>query len=339
MSKVAIMNKRVPWRGGPMPLIGGAFILAGAAWMAFGPQIFSGKTGGAGQDEIEYVKLAAVEKGEPGFPQFSGRFPVERVERYRVGREGGGVELSVARYRDGQGRLGAAILFPPASAQGDGSPRNDLWQDAAQAAIDHTPANALFVGWWDDAQRFRFLSGREVWLDRPEAGAFADRAQRQFWERAGGGMGESGGKLTQLARWLSMDADAALREMAQTLPRDRPVYFLLCLDDLARLSEIAALSGAKLPFEGRIFPRADNIHAQIAEVKRWAAEKSPNAYLAQQLPNGGARAWRIAEEGGAKTLLARLLPFTGSLEQPLAGMTLVYQSGWGGYLSVYQWRP
>lgn len=322
-----------------MPLVGGAFILAGAAWMAFGPQVFSGKSGAPQEDAIEYVKLAEVEKGEAGFPQIAGRFPVERVERYRVGREGGGVELSVARYRDGQGRAGTAILFPPAGGQTDGSPRNDLWQDAAQAAVDHTPDNALFVSWWDNAQRFRFLSGRDVWLDAPEAGAFADRAQRQFWERAGGGMGESGGKLAQLARWLSMDADAALREMTQVFPQDRPVYFLICLDDLARIGEIAALSGARLPFEGRIFPRADNIHAQIAEVKRWAAEKTPNAYLVQQLPGGGARSWRIAEPEGGNTLLARLLPFSTSLERPLPGMTLVYQSGWGGYLSAYQWRP
>jgi hydroxylamine oxidation protein HaoB len=116
------------------------------------------------------------------------------------------------------------------------------------------------------------------------------------------------------------------------------VYWLACLDDLARLSEIEALGGAKLPFEARVFPAADNIHGQIAEARRWAGEAGPGAYLAQQLPGGGARVWRITREAGTKTLLARLLPFTSSLAQPLAKLSLVYQSSWGGYLSVYQWQ-
>jgi hydroxylamine oxidation protein HaoB len=58
----------------------------------------------------------------------------------------------------------------------------------------------------------------------------------------------------------------------------------------------------------------------------------------QALPNGGTRAWRITREEGTKTLLARLLPFTTSLAKPLDKLSLVYQSPWGGYLSVYEWR-
>lgn len=287
---------------------------------------------------LKYEKLAELKDGLPGL---EGRFPIERIFRYRIGREGAGVELNVAHYRDAQGQTGSAIVFPPADPtqpQGETGLRHDLWQAAAEAIQSHTDKDALFVSWWDDGQRIRFLTGRKPWLDAPVAGAFPDADQRKFWQRAGGGFNPDEAKLRQLARWLSMDADAALAEMALALPKDQSVYWLVCLDDLARLGEIEALSGVKLPFEARIFPQANNIHEQIAEVKRWAGEKGIGSYLVQQLPSGGARVWRITTEGGVGTLLARLLPFTTSLAKPLEHQSLVYQTGWGGYLSVYQWQ-
>ena len=310
--------------------LGAIAILAGLGLMVFGLPNFSGHG-------LNYEKLAELKAGEAGFPDIRGAYPVESLARYRIGRESAGVELNVAHYQDGQ--AASAIVFPPvAQGQGEAGLRHDLWQAAAEAIQKHTGQDALFLAWWDDAQRVRFLTGRKPWLDLPVASAFPDKQQQTFWRQAGGGFAEDASRLKQLARWLAMDADAALADMDRVLPKGQPVYWLLCLDDLARLSEIEALSGVKLPFEARVFPQADNIHAQIAEVKRWAGETGLDAYLVQQLPGGGARVWRITTEAGVKTLLARLLPFTTSLAQPLERQSLVYQSGWGGYLSVYQWQ-
>ena len=85
------------------------------------------------------------------------------------------------------------------------------------------------------------------------------------------------------------------------------------------------------------FTKADNINF-IRIAKRWVGENGSASYLVQQLPTGGVRAWRITNEVGIKTLFARLLPFTSSLANPLSNQSLVYQTGWGGYLSVYQWQ-
>ncbi len=288
---------------------------------------------------LKYEKPAELKTGENGFPGIQGAFPVETLARYRVGRESGQFELNVAQYRDSQGEAASAIVFPSGgNAQSEAGLRHELWQAAAEAMLTHTDKDALFISWWDDGQRIRFFTGRKPWLDQPAASAFADAAQQEFWRQVGGGFSGDETRLRQFARWLSMDADAALAEMDQSLPKGRAVYWLVCLDDLARLSEIEALSGVRLPFEARSFPPADNIHSQIAEVRRWAGEKGVGSYLVQQLPGGGARVWRITREEGVKTLLARLLPFTTSLAKPLEHQALVYQSAWGGYLSVYQWQ-
>lgn len=307
--------------------LGGIAMLAGLAVMLFGPPDFS-------DHGLRYEKLSEWKAGDKDFPEIRGAFPIERLSRYRIGRgEGGGVELNIAHYRDGQ--PASAIVFP--GQAGATELRHDLWQAAAWAIQNHADQDAVFLSWWDDGQRIRFLAGRKPWLSQPVAAAFPDARQQAFWQEAGGGFAEDPARLKQYARWLAMDADAALAEMDQALPKG-PVYWLVCLDDLARLNEIEALNGAKLPFEAKVFPAMDNIHGQISAVQRWAGEQGPGSYLVQQLSGGGARVWRITSEAGAKTLLARLLPFTTSLTKPLEQLSLVYQSPWGGYLSVYQWR-
>ncbi len=312
-----------------------ALILAGVLLMVFGPPEFS-------RTAIRYEKLAELNSGEAGFPDLGGHFPAERLTRYRIGPKiGGGVELDVAHYRDGQGKPASALAYPPALApaqQGSGPIRHELWEATAKAILSHTGEDALFVSWWDDAQRIRFLTGRDSWIDAPVAKAFPDEKERKFWQQVGGGFSSDDSRLKQLARWLSMDADLALAEMDKLTPKNQPIYFLTCLDDLARLGEIKALSGVKMPFEARDFPQMAIIHNQIAEVKRWVGENGSASYLVQQLPTGGVRAWRITNEVGIKTLFARLLPFTSSLANPLSNQSLVYQTGWGGYLSVYQWQ-
>jgi hydroxylamine oxidation protein HaoB len=329
------------FRIGLLQAIGGMLLLVGSLLLIFGWP--------GGGPELKYRKLAEIPAGEADFPELAARYPAEKLTRYAISRNGeGSLVLNVADYRGDRGRPERAIVFPPKDegavgegrlSQDDAQLRHDLWKSAADAILAHTGEDALFVSWWDNAQRIRFMTGRKVWLRSPVAGAFADGGQRRFWEDISGGFEQDEKTMRQWARWLTMDAEAALAEMSAVLPKDKPVYFLMCLDDLARLSEIESLSGITLPFEVRLFPSAGDVHAQIAGVKRWAHEKGDGAYLVQQLSGGAVRAWRITTGEGAKTLLARMLPFTTSLAKPLEKQALVYQSGWGGYLAIYQWKP
>jgi hydroxylamine oxidation protein HaoB len=213
--------------------------------------------------------------------------------------------------------------------------RHDTWKAVGEAIIRHTDGNALFLAWWDDAQRIHFLSGRETWLDRPAAAAFPDDEERSVWGKVAGGFAAVPDASRRLARWLTMEADAALEAMKAELPAERPVYLLVCLDDLARLGEIEALAGVRLPFEAARFPGGD-LHGQIAAVQQWARQDVDQAsYLVQQTPGAGVQAWRITTPQGRDTLLARLLPFTTSLARPLPQAQTVYQSGWGSHITIY----
>jgi hydroxylamine oxidation protein HaoB len=287
---------------------------------------------------LTWRKLEVADRGTAGFGDPAPAGPADRLIRYRVSQgERAELLLDVAEYHNSRQQPARAIVYraPNGVERSDGKLRHDLWQEAIAAIKDHVPADALFLGWWDNGQRIAYGSGREVWSAAPVRALYRDASQRSLWNEVAGGYVEDEANLRQLARWLAMDADQALGEMAARFQR-RPVYVLVCLDDMARLGEIEAMAGAALPFEMRLFPAADNLHGQVATVKRWAAEGGTGNYLVQQLSTGEVRAWRISTEQGARTLLARLLPFTSSLAKPLDRVTLVYQSAWGGYLSIYR---
>ncbi|MGX2038807.1 hydroxylamine oxidation protein HaoB [Methylocaldum sp. MU1018] len=313
-------------------------LLVGIGIFFFGlPHLFS--------ESWQFEKIKEMKPGDAGFPVLEGQFQPESVAEYEIGREGKvTVSLHVVSYRDNDGSSRRAIVYPSSGASSpppvaaDGNQiRHDLWGSAAKAIRQHTEENALFVSWWDDAQRIHFLTGRDAWASLPVAEAFPEPRSRRFWGDVAGGFAKDEQPLRQLAHWLTMDADRAIAELSERLPKDRPVFWVVCLDDLARLSEIEALSGVSLPLEARFFPAEANIHAQIAAVKRWAKEKGPGSYLVQPLPGGGIRAWRITSDEGEKTLLARLLPFVGSLGHVPEPFQLVYQSEQGGYLSIFKW--
>jgi hydroxylamine oxidation protein HaoB len=121
------------------------------------------------------------------------------------------------------------------------------------------------------------------------------------------------------------------------MTKPKLIYVLACVDDLARLGEIERLSGVTIPLEARYFPAASDLHAQIKDVRRWASEKGEGAnYLVQPVMGGGVRAWRVTSPEASNLLLIRLLPFSKSLETPLQGARLVYQSHWGAYISVHE---
>jgi hydroxylamine oxidation protein HaoB len=80
-----------------------------------------------------------------------------------------------------------------------------------------------------------------------------------------------------------------------------------------------------------------DIHGPVQAVKNWVANEQGSGYLLQPQSGNRVRAWTVTHHDGEANLLVRLLPFTSSIAEPLAGYELVYQSDYGAYLSIYRW--
>jgi len=307
--------------------LGIVLLLAGSAILVFGLPVrwFV--------PSFQYERQGELKPGDAAFPQLESFFKADKLLRYAVRHGGGELTLEAAEYRDSGGKV-RRVLLPRPEALGKGP--DAAWTAAAKAIREHTAENALFLAWWDNGQRIHFLAGREAWAASPVAGAFPDAGPRAFWRDAAGDFAADPQPLAELAHWLAMDAEAALREMGQRLPQARDIYFLVTTDDLARLNEMEALAGVPLPLETRVFPGGGNFHGLIAQVKRWAQDQGEGNYLVQPLPGGDVRAWRVDDAQGNGLLLTRLLPFTASLTQPLAELGPVYQSE-NAYLTIYRW--
>lgn len=288
---------------------------------------------------FEVVEIKAQERlGDLGFPS---HFPAERLTSYRLGvAQGLDVPLSVIEYRNEDGRIENVTLYPhskESSSVDVSNPRMSLWSNVAQAISTHASSNALYLTWWDNAQRIHFLTGEATWPRLPAAESLSNLPWSDFWKRAAGGISEDPEPARKLAHWLTMDAELALQAIRADKTLSKNIYLLTCVDDLARLGEIERLAGVSIPLEVRYFPAGEDLHAQIKEVRRWASETSEGAnYLVQPVVGGGVRAWRVTRSEGSNLLLTRLLPFSKSLENPLEGVRLVYQSHWGAYISIHE---
>jgi len=334
------VGRRLRLLGGILLLLGGGLVLL------FGLP----KIGGGPPSDFGFEEYPALTPGDDGFPSIESHYPIQALKRFGIVRPGGRpLLLQIAVYPDEQGALRRAIVFLPESPE-SGIPENraestlnrlrwQAWLDATRAIDRHVGNDALFVTWWDNAQRIHLLTGRRSWVQSPAADLFA-ADHRDFWRRVSGGFIENPEPLRQLAEWLTMDAEQALAAISENIGNGQAIYLLASTDDLARISEIGNLSGRPLPFKTRIFEESGNIHNLIARVKHWAREKGSGSYFAQRLPGVGVRAWRMTGPAGDKMLIARLLPFTSSLSAGLPeGLDLVYRSDWGGYLSIFRLRP
>lgn len=252
--------------------------------------------------------------------------------------------LAVAQFRNASGTRSSAVLFPKEAQDGVVSSsqtglRNEIWQSSAQAISTHAPENAVFLSWWDDGQRIQYLSGREAWLQKPSEQTFTSSVWRAVRSDLIEASIEEKERLNRMARWLTMDAEQALIEIVEHFGRSRPIYVLVNNDLLLRLAEIKAYGGSELNLSTKNIPTGNDLHGDIAQVKRWAHETGEGNYLVHK-EGRYYRTWVTSPEGAGKnTLLIRLLPFIDSLKKLPDGVSLVYQSGWGGYLSVYKIEP
>lgn len=267
-----------------------------------------------------------------------GRFPPQSVERYVFSQDSKELfSLLVARYQDREGAPQSAVLFPKDAQEIASSPtgiRHDIWQAAADVIVRKAPEDALFLSWWDSGQRIHYLSGKKTWLNKPALKTFSNpvwKAMQDSLPQAS----EEDSRLEQMARWLTMDSETALAEMAAHFVSEQPVYLVVDNDLLLHLGEMAAYGGASVSLNSKNIPAGDDLHGDIAQVKRWANEAGDGNYLAQK-EGSYYRVWSTSDEKTKNTLLVRLLPFVDSLKKLPEGVSLVYQSHWGGFLSIYQ---
>lgn len=267
-------------------------------------------------------------------------FPAQSIERYTFSQDGKDLfGLLVARYQNGAGSPARAVLFPKDAQELASSPtglRHAVWQSATDVIAGKAPEDALFLSWWDDGQRIHYLSGKEAWLRKPSDKTFANPVWKALKDDLPAAASEEEAtRLTQMARWLTMDSEKALAEIAAHFGSSRPVYLLVNNDLLLHLAELTAYGGTPLSFNSKNIPAGNDLHGDIARVKHWANEEGDGNYLAQKEDNYY-RVWSTPDAKVKNALLVRLLPFVDSLKKLPDGVSLVYQSHWGGFLSVYK---
>ncbi len=304
------------------------------------------------QIRIAYFSADTSSQGEPSVKvallqgqtsDLQGHFSVDSVDNYTIQRNGkDAFSLLLAHYKDGQNQERRVLLFPKNKQETAAliSPtgiRDTIWQEAASAIKKNTPDDAVILSWWDDGQRIHFLSGREAWISKPSDETFNSPIWNQFKGNLLLATQDEKSKLRQMARWLTMDSDQALAEIRQAFSTEHPLYILATNDLLLRLGEIADYGAAPLTLTTASFPAHDNLHGDIASIREWAGENGTGNYLVQK-EGGGYHVWATprASDSVKRALLVRLLPFVDSLKKLPDSVQLVYQSHWGGYLSIYR---
>ncbi len=287
---------------------------------------------------LQVIEEQDLTSGFSGFPQLNGFFPVDTLRTLTIaGESKRALEFHQVRYHNANTDFSALVFLEP-NQQGISSlptPSNTAaWQEFKQTYQTLPATNSILLGWWDNSQRAHFYSNAPVWLQSPVAKMFPAETQT-VWKQLSGGFSSDATASKQLAEWLLMDANDAL-ESIKTHFQGENVQLIVSLNDLSRLSEIAALSNRPIPFETRVFSQADNLHSLITQVKRWSRDQASGSYLLQKISPLQIRAWRITSQTGKNTLFAKLLPFTSTLTNPNKQLNLLMRSKPNNYISLFQ---
>lgn len=275
------------------------------------------------------------------------RFPIQSLERFSIsGPQDRKSEIFVAEYvADDQKRR--AIVYPSASQEAEEKTgalenksghqyRQAKWQMLFAAIEKHGKDSDRVITYWDNAQRLHLFTGRMAIPERPSKEAYSDAEPQSLWREIGGGFSQEE-HLTIFAQCLIGKMDDAKSCLSPLYTDAGDNYILISADDMAHVQEISRLIGQGLPLETRLFSTDSDLHGQIRQVREWAREgEGTGSYMVQPIDEDFVRAWRITDPGFEDSLLASLLPFTSAAEKELINLKLVFQSDWGGYLSLYQ---
>lgn len=288
--------------------------------------------------------VSAVEASE--FQDINSHFPIESLDRFLInGPEDQGLELFVAEYSaDNEKRR--AIIFPVPAQNEEATNardkkrhhqyRQEKWQFLSDTVKKHTKDSDRFITYWDNAQRLHLLTGRMAIPEKPIEKAFSNANEKSFWEKIGNGFSDQE-QLVIFAQCLIGKATDAKPCLSQLYTDAGDNYILMSADDMARIQEISLLTDQGLPLETRLFSTDSDLHGQVRQVREWAREgEGTGSYMLQPINEKFVRAWRIIDADFEDSLLASLLPFTTAAEKEFTDLKLVFQSDWGGYLSLYQ---
>ncbi|WP_242524124.1 hydroxylamine oxidation protein HaoB [Methylacidiphilum caldifontis] len=259
-------------------------------------------------------------------------FPILKYFHYTFSKNG---DFWIAHYLDEKKKESLARIYPPKPI---GTETDDilcrLWEDLARVVSNHAPPNSLFIGWWDISQRLKLFTGQEVWIENYDSTVIPQKVNFLFEEIFGAPL--ETGKLAILAKAYNSTASEGLEMLKQALPKNRALFVCVSAEDISNLALAFGKTPYEMGFEMRIFPLSgSDIHGSIPTVMKWVNEKQSASFFLQQLPTQAILAWR-ADKRAQETLLGRLLPLTSSLKNPLAGVKLLYQSTWGGYIQIYK---
>jgi hydroxylamine oxidation protein HaoB len=281
------------------------------------------------------------------YQDINSHLPIESLERFVIqGSDDQEVEMFVAEYLDDDEKRRAIVYPVPRQENNEKMNSGDMkkqhqyrhekWQFLSAAVKKHAKDLDRFITYWDNAQRLHLLTGRTAIPEQPSEEAYADAEERVLWRKVGGGFSQED-QLRIFAQCLigkAADAKSCLRPL-YTDAGDN--YILMSADDLAHIQEISRLTGEGLPLETRLFSTDSDLHGQIKQVREWAREgEGTGSYMLQPIDEHFVRAWRIIDPAFEDSLLASLLPFTTAAEKEFTDLKLVFQSDWGGYLSLYQ---
>lgn len=319
-------------------LFSGALLLAGSAQLIQQFRFALDTESKPSKSSELTVRRTSEQKSE-----LQGAFPIDSIDGYSIQRDGKeAFSLLLAHYKDSHSQPHRAVLFPKSQQDTDTLPsptglRQTIWLAAANAISQHTPVDSLMLSWWDDGQRIHFLSGRNAWLNKPSEETFISPVWKNLQDNLLPASNSEREHLTRMASWLTMDSEKALAEIRHFFGTSQPIYLLVTNDLLMRLTEMADYGGTPLSFISKTLPARDNLHGDIAQIKRWASDQGDSNYLVQK-EGLYYHVWSTAKLSGAEknSLLVRLLPFVDSLKKLPEGVQLVYQSHWGGYLSIYK---
>lgn len=341
-SQNKITNRLVGWaiRKGLLIAISGALLLTGGVLLFQQAEIAFDDGGLSPQTNLPALNVVRLQ-GQTS--DLQGAFPVDSVDHLIIQRDGkDAFSLLLGRYKDRQNQDRNVVFFPKGKNTTDvladpATVRQAIWQEAGSAIKKNAPPDAVILSWWDDGQRIHFLSGLDSWLSKPSQPTFSN----PVWQQLKTGLiladETEQQRLSQMARWLTMDYATALSEIRQVFGLSRPIFIVVTNDLLFRMAEFEGYGGAPLPLLSISLPAHDSLHGDIAHIKQWASEAGDGNYLVQK-EGLNYKVW-VSPKESEKTkasLLVRLLPFVESLKQNPDGLQLVYQSHWGAYLSIYK---
>ncbi len=203
------------------------------------------------------------------------------------------------------------------------------WKDAGEWLKENTPEDAILVHWWDYGYHLQTFAERITIVDGGNVGPLVE--------------GGNPNRNVDVANMFCSTEEKVSEFMKIYNPEDKPVYFLVSIEEFGKSSAINYHVNDQLFISSFSVPRTGNPEA---DQKTLADILSRNKISTYYVINYGNRyvVWVLIQfdnEGNfhpewSDKLLAKLLPFNTGYGLGLRHFQMVYQNG---YVYVYKYVP